>query len=568
MSSPVRAFVTVAMVALTALIVAAQRRDVRPVTDDMLRNPSPDDWLHWRRTSDGSGYSPLNQINRGTVAQLQLAWAWSMEPGNQQATPIVHDGVMYLPSPGGIVHALDAATGDLLWEYRHETAEGQRRQSAVRGLSIYDDKIFLNAPDARIVALDARTGHVVWNVQVADPKKGFSYSTGSLIVRGKVISGLQGCGRFYDEKCAITAYDARTGKELWRTLTIAMPGDPGEASWGDVAPIFRAGADMWITGSYDPETNLIYWGVTQAKPWTRAARGSDGDALYSNSTLALDPTTGRIVWYYQHIPGETQDMDDNFENILVDIGERKSLFKMGKLGILWELDRRTGKFVHATDLGYQNILRVDPQTGKVTYRPGMIPKLNEEIDFCPSFSGVKSWRAMAYHPETRAFYIPANLTCQKTVFVDVEKVEGGGGVGQGKRDNYHHPASGGNLGEFIAMDTSGRILWKHRQRAPFNSAALTTGGGLVFVGDWNRYINAYDVKSGELLWQTRAATSPQGFPITYAVRDRQYVAIPVGVGAASWGTQIPLALIPEIRRPNSGNAIMVFALPQGTPPRR
>jgi alcohol dehydrogenase (cytochrome c) len=319
---------------------------------------------------------------------------------------------------------------------------------------------------------------------------------------------------------------------------------------------------MWITGSYDAANNLILWGVSQAKPWARAARGTDGDALYSNSTLALDPDTGKLVWYYQYLPGETQDMDEVFERILVDHNGRSSVFSMGKLGILWEVDRKSGRFVNATDLGYQNILDVDSNTGKVTYRPGMIPELEKVIDFCPSFGGVKSLRAMAYHPATQAFYIPALLTCQRSVFTAPERVEGSGGSGGGMRENYHHPASGGNLGEFIAMDTTGKILWKHRQRAPFNSAALTTAGGLVFVGDWNRYINAYDVATGELLWQTRASTSPQGFPITYAVEGRQYVAMPVGVGAASWGTAIPIALIPEIKRPNTGNALFVFALPE------
>ena len=560
---PIRAGVTAGVVVAISLLATAQSRRFRPVTDEMLRNPSPGDWLYWRGTGHTQGYSRLDQINRRNVGQLQLAWAWQMAPGNQQAAPIVYDGVMYIASPGGTVHALDGATGDLLWEYRHEVeGDAPRTGSAIRGLSIYDDKIFLNTVDARIVALDARTGKPVWNVVVADAKKGFSFSAGSIIARGRVISGLQGCARFYPEKCAITAHDARTGKELWRTDTIAKPGERGGDTWGDVPLTFRAGTDMWIPGSYDPDLNLIYWSTSQAKPWAREARGTDGDALYSNSTLALDPETGKIVWHYQFVPGETQDMDEVFESVLVDLGGRRSLFKMGKLGILWELDRRSGAFTRATDLGYQNVLRVDWKTGKVAYSPEMIPKLNQELDMCPSFGGVKSWRAMAYSPETEAFYIPAQLTCQKITFIDVKKVEGGGGVGQGRRDNYAHPKSGGDIGEFVAMSVSGEILWKHRQRASYNTAALTTAGGLVFVGDWNRYIYAYDVKSGDLLWQTRAATSPQGFPVTYAAGGRQFVAMPVGVGAASWGTDIPLKLTPELKRPNSGNAIMVFALPR------
>jgi alcohol dehydrogenase (cytochrome c) len=556
------------MAAGIALSGQSQPRAFRPITDQGLLNPSASDWLHWRRTYDGWGYSPLDQINRENVGELRLAWSWAMRPGNQQPTPLVHDGVMYLVNPGSVVQALDAAVGDLLWEYRHEFAPEIREAASnrpMRGLSIYDDKIFLNTADGHLVALDARTGRVVWDVAVADPKLRYYFAAPALVVRGKVISGLQGCERFHMEKCAITAHDARTGRELWRTSTIAHPGQPGGDSWGDVPLLYRAGADAWITGSYDPVLNLVYWSTAQAKPWSRAARGTDGDALYSNTVLALDPETGKIVWHNQLLPGETHDMDEVFESILVDVGSRRSLFKMGKLGILWELDRQNGRFASARDLGYQNIVDVDAKTGKVTYRAGMMPELNKMTDFCPSTAGFKSWRAMSYHPETRAFYIPLELTCMTGTFSAVEKIEGGGGLGQGKRENYFHPESGENLGVFAAMDsTTGQVIWLHRQRAPFNSAALTTGGGLVFVGDWNRYINAYDVTSGKLLWQNRLTTSPQGFPVTYAVNGRQYVAMPVGVGSASWGTMIPLLMTPDIQRPSTGNALFVFALPEGS----
>jgi alcohol dehydrogenase (cytochrome c) len=551
------------MVAASAALFA-QAAPFKRVSDELLTNPPAADWLHWRRTYDGWGYSPLTQINRQNVGQLRLAWSWAMQPGNQQTTPLVHDGVMYLANPGSTVQALNAATGELLWEYRRDYPPDRRQQHemrALRGLSIYDDKILVNTADAHIVALDARTGAVAWDTAVTDPKQRFAYSAPGLIVRGKIISGLQSCEFFYEQKCAITAHDARTGRELWRTSTIAHPGQPGGDSWGDVALTFRAGADLWITGSYDPALNLVFWSTAQAKPWSRAARGTDGDALYSNTVLALDPDTGKIVWHNQLLPGETHDMDEVFENILVDEGARRSLFKMGKLGILWQLDRQTGKFVSARDLGYQNLVDVDRNTGRVSYRAGMVPALGQVIDFCPSLAGFKSWRAMAYHPESRAFYAPLLLTCQKGSFAAVEKVEGGGGLGQGRRDNYFHPESGGNLGELAAIEArTGRILWVTRQRAPFNSAALTTGGGLVFVGDWNRYFNAYDASSGKLLWQNRLTTSPQGFPISYEVGGRQYVAVPVGVGAASWGTTIPLMLTPDVKRPNTGNALFVFAL--------
>ena len=234
---------------------------------------------------------------------------------------------------------------------------------------------------------------------------------------------------------------------------------------------------------------------------------------------------------------------------------------MGKLGILWELDAETGDYRNATDLGYQNVVDLDPRTGRLEYRLGMIPELDVELDFCPSFSGFKSWRAMAYSPATEAFYIPVQPTCVTAAMTAVERRKGGGSIGLASRVDRHHPDSGGNLGEFVAMHRTGRILWRHRQRTPFNSAALTTAGGLVFIGDWNRFANAYDEATGELLWQTRLPTSVQGFPISYAVDGRQYVAIPVGVGALAWST-IPLRLTPEVRRPETGNGLYVFALPE------
>jgi alcohol dehydrogenase (cytochrome c) len=325
---------------------------------------------------------------------------------------------------------------------------------------------------------------------------------------------------------------------------------------------------MWISGSYDPETNLIYWGTAQAKPWARAVRGTDGAALYTSSTLALDPDTGRMKWFYQHIPGETQDMDEVFERILIDSSGRKSMFTMGKLGILWQIDRTNGAFISASDLGYQTILDVHPKTGVVTYRPDRIPKIDVPLDMCPSTSGFKSWRAMAYSPQTKALYIPLNLNCEHATFraAAAEKQIGMPAANPVKRVNYMHPESDGYLGEFVSMDiTTGRTVWRSRVLTPMNTAALTTGGGLVFGGDWDRHMYAYDAASGRILWQTRLPTSPQGYPITYAVNGRQYVAVPAGGGGASWSSLITPELRPDIRRGQGGNALYVFALPAAPP---
>jgi alcohol dehydrogenase (cytochrome c) len=490
-----------------------------------------------------------------------------MEDGAQESTPLVHDGVMYLPNPHGVIQALDAASGDLIWEYQPKNREATAPTGSViggvqRNIAIFDDKVFGTTNDAHIIALNARTGKLVWETVVADSTQGYGYTSGPIVVRGKVIAGINGCSRYKEDVCFITGHDAATGKELWRTSTIARPGEPGGESWGDLPLHFRAGADAWISGSYDPQTNLIYWGTAQAKPWARVARGTDGDALYTNSTLALDPDTGKMRWYYQHLRGETHDMDEVFESVLIDLNGRKSLFKMGKLGILWQIDRTDGKFVHATDLGYQNLVEVGPETGKVTYRPEKIPKIGVEVDFCPSTAGFKDWRAMAFSPQTNALYIPLALTCERGTFGDVEKVVGKGGNGPVRRIDYKLPAGGGNLGEFLALDlTSGKVLWRQRMPTPFNTAALTTAGGLAFGADWDRHLFAYDAATGNILWQSRLLTSAQGFPISYMAKGKQYVAIPVGTGGGSWGTSIPASLARGIRPPKPVNALFVFALP-------
>lgn len=549
-----------------SLSVRAQVKDFSPVTEPMLRNPAPGDWLNWRRTDNAWGYSPLDQINTRNVQQLQLAWSWAMDStGPQEATPLVHEGIMYLPNPHGVIQALDAATGDLIWEFRPRGVKtageaGGEVNGVQRNIAIFGDKIFGTTSDAHIIALDARSGKLAWDTQVADSKLGYQYTSGPIVVRGKVIAGIAGCNHYKEDVCFISALDAATGKEVWRTSTIARPGEPGGDTWGDLPLTFRAGGDAWIPGSYDPETNLIYWGTAQAKPWARAARGTDGDALYTNSTLALDPDTGKIKWFYQHLPGETQDMDEVFERLLIDSGGRKSLFEMGKLGILWQLDRTTGKFVRATDLGYQNIVQVDPENGKVTYLK--IPQIGVELEMCPSTAGFKDWRAMAFSPQTNALYIPMSLNCEKATFGEVERVIGEGGNGPVNRRDYKYPQSDGNLGQFLAMDVrTGKVLWRHRTPSPSNTAALATAGGLVIGGDWDRYMYAYSASTGKILWQTRLITSAQGFPITYLAKGKQYIAMPAGTGGGSWSTLIPAELAPEIRAPRSGNAVFVFALP-------
>jgi len=573
---------------LGSAATAAQITDYQSVTDELLRSPPSSDWLSWRGTQAGWGYSSLDQINSENVNQLQLVWSWAMDDtGAGEAAPLIHDGVMFLPGPRGVIQALGAANGDLIWEYRPGVTAAIEGSDAValgpeqlgsaamsatafagvgrgvqKNIAIFGDMIYAATENASIRAIDARTGLLVWETPVADPALGYYYVAGPIVANGTLVTGINGCERYKEDVCFITAHDPLTGAELWRTDTVARPGAPGGDTWDDLPLRFRAGSDAWIAGSYDPEANLVYWGTAQAKPWASAVRGTTGDALYTNSTLALNPDTGEMVWYYQHLPGETHDMDEVFETVLIDVDGRQSLFKMGKLGILWQLDRISGDIVKATDIGYQTIVNVNLVSGAITYRDGLVPRIGQQIDMCPSTSGFKSWRSMAYSPQTSAMYIPLTLNCELATFGPTERVLGGGGTGPVRRINYPHPEADGNLGELLVLDIpSGEVKWRYRSRAPINTAALTTAGGLVFFGDWDRRMFALDAESGDVLWQSRVTTSAQGFPISYMVDGRQYIALPAATGGASWSSSLPRELAPELRRPRNGNSMHVFALP-------
>ena len=256
--------------------------ELTPVTDALLADPPPEDWLSWRRTRNAHGYSPLDEITRANVGDLQLAWSITVRSGNHQTTPLVHDGVMFLANPGNVVQAINAATGDVIWVYRAPLPDDVRGGLS-RTLALYDDKLFLATADAAVVALDAKTGAEVWRTVKTDYAAGFRQNAGPVVANGVVITGTNGCERFTEQTCFITGHDADTGAELWRTSTVALPGDPNDASWGDTPPYLRAGGDAWIPGSFDADLGLFYIGTAQAKPWVAASRGMTPrqDALYT-----------------------------------------------------------------------------------------------------------------------------------------------------------------------------------------------------------------------------------------------------------------------------------------------
>jgi PQQ-dependent dehydrogenase (methanol/ethanol family) len=547
-----------------------------PVTDAMLQKPDPADWLMWRRTLDGWGFSPLNQITRANVSQLKMVWTRGLiGPGNQEGTPLVHDGVMFIPNPGDDILAVEATTGDLIWEYKRKLPEGVRPKTN-RTLAMWGNTIINSSSDNFIYALDAQTGALVWETKVLEATKRAPTSGGPIIANGKVITGRQCQPDAGRDSCVVTAHDAKTGRELWRFHTIPGPGEPGYESWGDVPMEQRWHVGTWMVPSYDPELNLIYVGTSVTIPAPKfTLGGNDKQHLYHNCTLAINADTGKIVWYYQHIV-DHWDLDHPFERLLVDTvvapnarevrwinprvraGERRKVITgiPGKTGVVYTLDRQTGEFLWARPTVMQNVIsNIEGATGKVIVNPEVIfTKINDERFVCPGSSGGKNWPAGAYSPLTNAMYMPMQNMCM-TATTTVDTRDPSKVYGINMKQEFAIGADKVGTVWSISAET-GQMLWKHEQRAGMLSL-VATGGGLVFGGDSNGRFKALDDKTGAVLWETIVGSPASGYPVSFSAGGKQYVAAIVGPSLEANSTR---GLTPELKTGNGPN-IFVFALP-------
>lgn len=539
------------------------------VTAERLLEPADGDWLMVRRTYDGWGYSPLDQITPANVARLQPVWVLSTEVNDgHEAPPIVVNGVMFVATPGNQVIATDAKTGGLLWRYRRPLPEGAiwlHRTS--RGVAVSGDRVFFAAGEAVLVALDARTGKEVWTTRVEENKNGYYMSVAPLVAGGNVMVGASG-GEL-GVRGFVAAYDVDTGKEKWKTFTIPAPGEPGSETWPKGDQWKTGGAPVWVTGNYDPETNLAFWGTGNGGPWMGDQR--PGDNLYTSSTIAVDVATGALKGHFQYHPNDSWDWDEVSPPILVDYQRNgrtvKGLIDVARNGYLWFLERTKDRinFVEGTPYVKQNVFTsLDPKTGRPNVDPARQPGTGKEAEFCPSHWGGKNWPPIAFSPKTRMIYIPANDNLCTTM-IGRPVTYTAGRAYTGVTSNMFKVPGADHIGEVQAWNVdTGKRVWTHTFPTSANwGPMLATGGGVVFSGGTNdRLFRAFDASSGKVLWEFPTNSGIIGQPTSFAIEGKQYIAVQSGWGIDARSMQARLnrdspGTFPEVPE---GGAVWVFAV--------
>jgi PQQ-dependent dehydrogenase (methanol/ethanol family) len=582
--------------ALAALILAvallsteARAADFKPVTQDMLINPPAADWLQISRTYDEQRYSPLHQINKRNVAQLRMIFSRGLPPGTQESTPIVHDGVMYMIEPGANLLAIDATTGDEIWEYKRDypkevtTLVRGASLSRSKALAIFEDMIYFTAPDGYIVAVDAKTGKLRWETKAFDLETKTEHSGGLIVADGKVISNRTCVTR---AGCFIAAHDAHTGKELWKFYNTAAAGEAGSDTWGGIDTEQRVASSWGLPGSYDPKRRVLYWAISNPIPYTRLKRhNGNADAvpyespseLYSNSTVALDIDTGKLIWYYQHLPGDDWDSDHIHERTLIHTkvrpdpkfvkwinpkvrpGEEHDIVvDVAEAGDIFALDQQSGQFLWAAPFPYDvpnvNMKAIDVETGRTHINDALVFKKDGDRSI-GCFQNTRSYWATSYDPKNNSLYVPFQDACLDMT-ADTSKP-----LGYSLRKGIRRPgvAEDQFMGMMKINMATGEMKRIYSQAAPGNGSALTTAGDLLFWGDLNRRFRAFDPDTGKVLWEAIVGGMVMTSTITYAVNGKQYVAIFAGEGQS--GSRSVLDMAPSIKPVHGHNALYVFALP-------
>jgi alcohol dehydrogenase (cytochrome c) len=545
-------------------------RNYAPVTAERLKKPEDGNWLLFRRTYDGWGYSPLEEINRDNVSRLQPVWSFaSGQVEGHQAPPIVNNGVMFVATPGNQLLALEAATGNLLWRYKRPFPEDMTPLHPTnRGVALWGDKVLFAAAEAVLVALDAKTGKEAWTAKVDDYKVGHYMSLAPLVVDGKVMVGVSG-GEL-GIRGFLAAYDAETGRQLWRTYAVPAPGEPGSETWPAGGDHYkRGGGSIWMTGTYDPETNLAFWGTGNAAPWFGDQR--PGDNLYTTSVVAFDAASGAIKGHFQYHPNDSWDWDEVSPPIVLDYTHNgrtvKGLVNVSRSGYLWQLERTNGKinFVAGQPYVRQNVFKsLDPKTGRPEIDETRKPGTGKTAEFCPSLWGGKDWPPVAYSPQTRMLYIPANDNLCSELTGEVPKyVPGERYMGVAKHV-IKMVAGADHVGELQAWDIdTGKRVWTTNLPSFNWGPVLATGGGLLFAGGTNdRMFRAFDAKTGKILWEFPTPSGVAAVPVSFQVGGKQYIAVQSGWGVDPAKMQSRMNLLFPGKYPDvpQGGAIWVFAV--------
>ncbi len=501
-----------------------------PVTWERLVNAAdePENWLMYSATLDSQRHSRLDQVNTGNVAELELKWAYQIpEIDRAETTPVVVDGIMFITEAPSNLVAVDAVTGRQYWRYDHELPDDLRiccgRNN--RGVAILGETLYMSTLDAHLVAIDARTGNLRWDVEVADYAKGYSKTAAPLIVKDKVVTGIAG-GEF-GIRGFIDAYDPDTGERVWRTYAVAGPGDPNMSTWsGDSWR--TGGAATWLTGSYDPELDLIYWGTGNPGPdWNGDVRL--GDNLYSDSALALDADTGNIEWHFQFTPHDVHDYDAIQIPILADIefqgSTRKVMMWANRNAFYYTIDRTNGDFMVGKPYALQTWAQGLDADGRPIRAPGMEPTY-EGVVVSPSIGGGTNWFSPAYNPQTGLFYVNAFDGEQRFFKRDEDYEEGQRYTGGGGQ--YIQPMDTYNSAIRAIDPATADIVWDFPIQPRTTAGIMTTSGGLLFSGSVDGYFYALDAANGRELWHMSVGARVHSAPMTYAVDGQQFVTVAAG----------------------------------------